>query len=131
MPAAADVGLVIRFLEYHRHLGLLGYGCEKPINVDGAEAPRSLELLIGSQRLLAQEHYAVRRLCAGHGFHLGIGQGAQVDAENLRAAAAVGGVDFHYGFSPIHSARRTSGGSMPRIVVALPASPHGQGLPQS
>ena len=95
VPCATDVELVAGFLQYRRHLGLFAYRREKPVDVYRSEPPCRGKLIIWRQLLVTQKHHAVRRLRLGDGFHLGIGHGIQVDADDLGAAAGVRGDYSH------------------------------------
>lgn len=95
MPAAADVVLVLRFLQHHRHLRLLRQRREEPVDVDRPEAPGRGQLAVRRQLLIAKEHHAMLGLRVGHALDFGVRQLVQVHAAHFGTAAPVHRLDVH------------------------------------
>ena len=95
MPAAADVGLMLRLLQHHRHARLLRDGGEEAVDVDRAEPARRGQLAVRRQFLVAEEHHAMLRLRGRHRVHLGLGERIEVDVDHESAASTVRRFDFH------------------------------------
>ena len=76
--------------------GCPGTRVKKRLTLIGPNRRAAANWVIGGQRLAAEKHHAVCRVCIGDGLHLFIGHGLQVDTVDLRAAAVVPGSDFHF-----------------------------------
>ncbi|MBA7683896.1 hypothetical protein ES703_92282 [subsurface metagenome] len=59
VPAAADIGFLVRFLAHFRYLRIAGRRLEEPVDVDGPEALREGDVLFGSDGLVPEEDHAV------------------------------------------------------------------------
>ena len=59
VPAAADVGLLLRLLAHLGDFRIAVNGGEEPIDVDRRPAARELDMLLGRERLVAEEDDAM------------------------------------------------------------------------